>query len=81
MEMIPVVQGGAAAVAKKRSESRRYNTLVRLDDELAEKTKKVAALRGQSVAEYISDALWPIVNRDLVKEIKKLAGEQEESRD
>jgi Arc/MetJ family transcription regulator len=63
-------------VVKKRSESRRFNTLVRLDDDLVEKAKKVAALKGISLAEYFSDALRPIVDRDMTREIKKLAKEE-----
>jgi predicted HicB family RNase H-like nuclease len=54
-------------VAKKKSESRRYNTLVRLDDEMVVKARKVAALKGISVAQYISETMGPIVDRDLTK--------------
>lgn len=64
-------------VAKKRSESRKFNTLVRLDDTLVEKAKKVAALRGISLAEYFSDTLRPIVDRDMSREVKKLARDEE----
>ena len=69
---------GALPVAKKRSsESRRFNTLVRLDDDLVEKGKKVAALKGISLAEYFSDVLRPIVDRDMAKEVKKLASKED----
>lgn len=67
------MQPGVLAVAKKRSESRRFNTLVRMDGELVDKAKKVAALKGISLAEYFSDTLAPIVDRDLAKEVRKLA--------
>jgi hypothetical protein len=68
-----VATTGVLDVAKKRSESRRFNTLVRLDDELVETAKKVAALKGISLAEYFSDVLRPIVDRDLSREVKKLS--------
>jgi predicted DNA binding CopG/RHH family protein len=66
----------ALDVGRKKSESRKYNTLVRLDDEMVEKAKKVAALKGITLAEYFSDILRPVVNRDLTKEAKKLAKEE-----
>jgi Arc/MetJ family transcription regulator len=62
-----------SSVAKKRSESRRFNTLVRLDDDLVENAKKVAALKGVSVAEYFTAVLRPVVDRDLTREIQKLS--------
>jgi hypothetical protein len=64
---------------KRRSESRQYNTLVRMDDHLAAKAKKVAALKGISMAEYFAVILEPIVDRDLTKEVGKLVQEQEQS--
>jgi Arc/MetJ family transcription regulator len=67
---------GVATVGRKRSESRRFNTLVRLDDDLVERAKKVAALKGTSLAEYFSDTLRPIVDRDLSREVKKLAKDE-----
>lgn len=62
----------ARDVAKKRSESRRYNTLVRLDDEVAAKARKVAALKGVSLAEMFSSILGPIVDREFAREVAKL---------
>jgi hypothetical protein len=50
------------------------NTLVRLDDALVEKGKKVAALKGVSLGEYFTSILRPVVARDLTREAKKLAG-------
>lgn len=67
---------GALNVGRKRSESRRFNTLVRLDDELVARARKVAALKGTSLAEYFTDTLRPIVDRDLVREVRKLAKEE-----
>lgn len=54
------------------SESRRFNTLVRLDDELCEKARKLAALRGVSMAEMFTDMLRPLVDREWTKEVRKL---------
>ncbi|MFL6141691.1 MAG: hypothetical protein ACJ72N_07450 [Labedaea sp.] len=68
----------ASPVAKKRSESRKFNTLVRMDDDLVKKAKKVASLKGISLAEYFSDILRPIVDRDMTKEIRKLSREEGE---
>lgn len=64
-------------MGKKKSESRRFNTLVRMDDELVEKAKKVAALKGISLAEFFSDALRPIVDREMAREVKKLVKDEE----
>lgn len=67
----------AVPVAKKKaktSESRRFNTLVRMDDEVTAEARKVAALRGVSVAEYFAEVLRPIVKRDLEREARKLTG-------
>lgn len=67
----------AVPVAKKKaksSESRRFNTLVRMDDDLVDEARKVAALRGVSVAQYFLDLCKPLVKRDLEKEARKLTG-------
>jgi hypothetical protein len=71
-----MVETETLPVSKKRSESRRFNTLVRLDDGLVERAKKVAALRGITLGDYLTDTLRPIVDRDLSKEAKKLAKEE-----
>jgi len=73
-----VAPTGVLTVAKKKSESRKFNTLVRLDDDLVEKAKKVVALKGISLAEYFSDTLRPVVDRDLSKEVRKLASKEGE---
>jgi hypothetical protein len=65
-------------VAKKKasgSETRKFNTLVRMEDELIEKAKKLAAIRGISLGELFSPVLWPFVDRELKKEGRKLAGD------
>lgn len=71
-------QSGATPVAKKkRSESRRFNTLVRMDDEVCEIARKIAALRGVSMAEMFADWLRPIVAREWSKEVRKIKDENQ----
>lgn len=60
-------------MGRKRSESRKYNTLVRMDDEVCAKGKKLAALRGVSMAELFSDILGPILDEEWAKEVTKEA--------
>lgn len=66
---------GVPAVAKKSSESRRFNTLVRMDDDLCEKAKKLAALKGTSMAEMFTKVLQPWVDKEWVKELKRQSEE------
>jgi hypothetical protein len=66
-----------AQVSKKKSESRRFDRLVRMDGELVDKAKKVAALKGMSLAEYFSTVMGPIVDRDLTREAKKITKKDE----
>jgi hypothetical protein len=50
-----------------------------MDPELVKEAKKVAGLRDISLAEYFSKALWPVVRKDLARDIaregKRLSGE------
>lgn len=65
------------AVGKKKSsgsEVRRFNTLVRLDDAVAEKARKVAALKNISIGEYLSEMIGPLVDRDAEAEARKMIG-------
>jgi hypothetical protein len=68
-----MVDTGAAAVPKKRksSESRKFNTLVRMDDEVCDMARTVASMRKTSMAELFSDWLRPVVKREYEKEIAK----------
>lgn len=70
------MDAGAATVAKKKSEKRRYNTLVRMDDELCDRARKLAALRNTSMAEMFTEMLRPLVDREWAKEVRKLKEEQ-----
>jgi hypothetical protein len=46
--------------------ARRQDTAVKVDAEVIRKAKIVAAYKDVSLAEYLSEALRPIVDRDLV---------------
>jgi len=75
MEVL-TVDSGAGIVAKKKSEKRKYNTLVRMDDELCEKARKLAMLRGTNMAEMFTTILRPWVDREWTKEVRKLKEEE-----
>lgn len=66
-----------APVAKKRKtpkgngESRKYETLVRLADDVVADAKVVASLRNISMAELLSDTLRPILKKALTEELRK----------
>jgi predicted ATPase len=70
------IPGTPTVAKKKKSESRRFNTLVRMNDELCDKARKLAALRGISMAEMFTDVLRPWVDREWSKEVKRLAEEE-----
>jgi predicted transcriptional regulator len=61
----------ALDVAKK-SEKRKFNTLVRMDDDLCDRARKLAALRNMSMAEMFASVLRPWVDREWAKEVRKL---------
>lgn len=64
--------GGTATVGRKKSsEKRRFNTLVRMDDELCEKSRKLAMLKGISMAEMFAGVLQPWVDKEWAKEVAK----------
>ncbi len=56
---------------------RRFGTLVRIADDVAADAKSVAALRGTSMAEYLSDTLRPILKRTIIDELNKRSGGRE----
>lgn len=53
---------------------RRFGTLVRIADDVAADAKSVAALRGTSMAEYLSDTLRPILKQTIIDELNKRKG-------
>jgi hypothetical protein len=50
---------------------RRNDTAVKVDAEVISEAKMVAASRGTSLAEYISEILRPIVHHDLEEEMNR----------
>ena len=50
---------------------RRNDTAVKVDAEVISEAKMVAASRGVTLAEYISEILRPIVHRDLEAEMTR----------
>jgi len=59
---------------------RRNDTAVKIDTEVVAEAKMVAASRGLSLAEYLSEILRPIVHRDLQEETTKRLGEPHKAR-
>lgn len=57
---------------KKSSETRRHTGMMRVRPEVLAKAKKVASLMEVSLADYVSDALEKMVDRDMEREVKKL---------
>jgi hypothetical protein len=55
-------------------EARRDDLTVKIDRGVAEDAKKTAALRGETLAEYLSGRLAPLVAADLAAECRRLAG-------
>ena len=53
---------------------RRFGTLVRIADDVASDAKSVAALRGTSMAEYLSETLRPILKQTIIDELSKRKG-------
>ncbi len=52
----------------------RFGTLVRIADDVAADAKSVAALRGTSMAEYLSETLRPILKQTIIDELSKRRG-------
>jgi hypothetical protein len=60
--------------------ARRSDVAVKIDTEVVRQAKVVAAFRGLSLAEYLSETLRPAVSRDYREESRKAAGEDEPTR-
>jgi hypothetical protein len=61
----------ARKAKKDAGESRRYETLVRMADDVVADAKAVASLRNMSMAEYLSETLRPILKKALMDELRK----------
>jgi hypothetical protein len=55
----------------ERTVAKRQDVTVKLDSEVVRIAKIVAAYRGVSVADYLSESLRPIAQKDLQKEQTK----------
>jgi predicted DNA binding CopG/RHH family protein len=55
----------------ERTVAKRQDVTVKLDSEVVRTAKIVAAYRGLTVADYLSESLRPIAQRDLLKEQAK----------
>jgi hypothetical protein len=53
------------------AESRRFGTLVRLGEDVANDAKVVASLRGTTMAELLTETLRPILKKALADELRK----------
>jgi hypothetical protein len=63
------------ATLNREREVARNDISVKLDAHVAKKAKLVATNRGITLAEYISEILRPIVDRDLKHEMGKMLSE------
>jgi hypothetical protein len=57
--------------------TRRTDVAVKIDAEVVRQAKVVAAFRGISLAEYLSETSRPAVQRDYREESRKAAGDNE----
>jgi hypothetical protein len=64
---------GNTAVAKKKA--RGVGKLVRIDPSIVTKARVVAASRGETIGDYISNMIRANVSRDYLKEIRQLEKE------
>jgi uncharacterized protein (DUF1778 family) len=56
----------------ERPVAKKNDTSVRLDFETAEVLRKVAALKGVSIGEFLRAVVLPIAKRELLAEAKKI---------
>jgi hypothetical protein len=69
---------GAVGMAKRAGRPKKpggEGSLVRLDSRLVEKARKLAALRQTQMGGMLSEVLWPWVDKEWVKEVRKLKDE------
>lgn len=60
---------------KQAGDSKRNDAAAKLDADLIRKAKIVCSVRGVTIAEYLSELLAPIVNRDYVQAAKQIGEE------
>jgi hypothetical protein len=59
------------ASRKKSGGPRRYDSLVRIADDVVADAKVVASIRDISMAELLSETLRPILKKAMVEELRK----------
>ncbi len=64
-------------MAKKKSEVRKHTAMMRVESDTLERAKLAASLMRMSLADYASDVLRKAADRDIAREAKKLAGEDQ----
>jgi hypothetical protein len=73
-----VTESKTMAKSRGRPKTERDDVTVKLDRSIVSRAKIIAAARGLTLAEYLSDLTRGLVDRDFAKEMKRV---QEESRD
>jgi hypothetical protein len=56
---------------KKPGQARRFETLVRIAEDVVSDARVVASLKGVSMAALISDTLRPILKKSMADELRK----------
>jgi hypothetical protein len=59
-----------------REMTRRNDAAVKIDAELVRKAKVVASFKDMSLAEYLSEVLRPIIDRDLRDHSRRALGDE-----
>jgi predicted HicB family RNase H-like nuclease len=63
--------------AGKKSEARKHTAMLRVDAEVHARAMLAASLMKMSLADYASDVLGKAAARDVLREAKKITGEDE----
>jgi hypothetical protein len=61
-----------------RPKSERSDKAVKIDRSLADMVFVVAKHHGKTIAQYLTESLWPIVSKDYAKVVRELDKRQEE---
>jgi hypothetical protein len=69
---------GSTVMAKKKmgrpQSSERQDVSIKFDKVLASRARTIAQGRGISMAEYLSEAIRPVIDRDYAKLMRELEG-------
>ena len=64
----------SAGLAEHPAVAKTKDTTIRISQSAAEVLRRVSALRGESIGDYIDAVLIPIARKDLVAEAQKIPG-------